>query len=120
MLLGASRTFAPYTHFSLDPFLSLVIVAPLFFVIGVVLYRLIGRRVAGSGSSPSIESLLVLFGVWLVLQNLAYAIWTGDTQSILPTYTMKSVPIPGDPAGVPSLFVFPASAAPLIFLTVLL
>jgi len=120
MMLGAYVTFALFTRFSLDPFLSLVIVAPLFFIIGVALYRLVGKRVAGAGSTPSIESLLVLFGVWLVLQNLAYAIWTGDTQSILTGYTMKSVKILGERVGVPSLFVFFASVASLVFLHVLL
>ena len=40
------------------------------------------------------ETLLLLFGVWLVLQNLAYVIWSGDTQSILTSYTMKSVSDP--------------------------
>lgn len=120
LMLGAYVTFALFSRFGLDPFLSLVIVAPLFFVIGVALYLLIGKRISGSGATPSIESLLVLFGVWLVLQNLAYAIWTGDTQSILTGYTMKSVKILGERVGLPSLFVFLASAASLIFLNVLL
>ena len=120
MMLGAYVTYALYTRFSLDPFLSLVIVAPLFFLLGVALYLAIGKRVARTGSTPSIESLLVLFGVWLVLQNLAYAIWSGDTQSILTGYTMKSVRILGERVGLPSLFVFLASAASLVFLHVLL
>ena len=49
------------------------------------------------------ESLLLLFGVWLVLQNLAYVIWTGDTQSILTSYTLKSVSLFGVRVGVPAL-----------------
>jgi len=66
------------------------------------------------------ESLLVLFGVWLVLQNLAYVIWTGDTQSILTGYTMKSIEVLGVRLGVPSILVFVASALSLLFLNVLL
>ena len=120
MMLGAYVTFTLFSRFSLDPFVSLVVVGPLFFLLGVLLYRAIGRRVARSGATPSMESLLLLFGVWLVLQNLAYVIWTGDTQSILTSYTMKSVRIAGVRVGVPSLLVFLASAASLIFLTVLL
>ena len=120
MMLGAYITFALFTRFGLDPFLSLVIVAPLFFVIGVALYWTIGRRVTGAGSSPSMESLLVLFGVWLVLQNLAYVIWSGDTQSILTSYTMKSVKVAGVRLGVTSVLVFFASASSLIFLNILL
>jgi branched-chain amino acid transport system permease protein len=106
MMLGAYATFSLFTRFSLDPFLSLFAVGPLFFLIGVVLHRLVVRRLPRSGTTPSMESLLLLFGVWLVLQNLAYLIWTGDTQSILTSYTMKSVPVLGVRVGVPSLFVF--------------
>jgi branched-chain amino acid transport system permease protein len=120
MMLGAYVTFALFTRFSLDPFASLVVVAPLFFLFGVLLYRLFGRRMAAPGSAPSIESLLLLFGVWLVLQNAAYVIWTGDTQSILTGYTMKSIEVAGVRLGLPSVYVFLASAASLIFLNVLL
>src|SRR6516162_9569746 len=44
MMLGAYTTFSLFTRFSLDPFLSLLVVGPLFFVLGVVLYRLVVRR----------------------------------------------------------------------------
>jgi branched-chain amino acid transport system permease protein len=120
MMLGAYAAYALFTRFGLDPFVSLVVVGPLFFVVGVLLYAAIGKRVAGVGSTPSIESLLVLFGVWLVMQNLAYVIWTGDTQSILTSYTMKSVEVFGVRLGVPSILVFVAGGLTLLFLNVLL
>jgi len=75
---------------------------------------------ATPGTAPSIESLLLLFGVWLVLQNAAYVIWTGDTQSILTSYTMKSIEIAGVRVGLPSVYVFLASVASLVFLNILL
>ncbi len=120
MMLGAYVTFTLFTRWNIDPFAGLVIVAPLFFVIGVVMYRALGKRVTQSGATPSIESLLILFGVWLVLQNLAYVIWTGDTQSILTDYTMKSVPLFGVRLGLPSVFVFIASIVSLVLLNLLL
>jgi branched-chain amino acid transport system permease protein len=120
MMLGAYVTFTLFSRFSIDPFVALLIVGPLFFLFGVLLYSAVGKRIVRSGATPSMESLLLLFGVWLVLQNLAYVIWTGDTQSILTAYTMKSIEIAGVRAGVPSLLVFVASAASLIFLNVVL
>ncbi len=120
MMLGAYVTLTLFSRFSIDPFVALIIVGPLFFLFGVLLYGAVGKRIVRSGATPSMESLLLLFGVWLVLQNLAYVIWTGDTQSILTSYTMKSVEIAGVRVGVPSLLVFLASAASLIFLHVLL
>jgi branched-chain amino acid transport system permease protein len=116
MMLGAYTTFTLFTHFSIDPFLSIVVVVPLFFAGGVALYRTVVRRLPRSGSTPSMESLLLLFGVWLVLQNLAYVLWSGDTQSILTSYTLKSVSLLGVRVGVPSLGVFGMSALSLLVL----
>ena len=120
LMLGAYATFTLYSRFHLDPFLSLAVVIPVFFGFGVLLYAGMVRRLPRSSSGPSIESLLLLFGVWLVLQNLAYAIWTGDTQSILTGYTMKSLSVLGVRVGVPSVAVFAVSAASLLALQVLL
>jgi branched-chain amino acid transport system permease protein len=120
LMLGAYTTFALFTRFGLDPFLSLGVVVPLFFVLGVLLYVSMVRRLPRSDAGPSIESLLLLFGVWLVLQNLAYAIWSGDTQSILTSYTMKSVSIGGVRVGVPTLAVFVVSGITLVLLEVIL
>ena len=82
MMLAAYATWALNDRFSLDPFLSMVIVAPAFFLLGMALYATLIRWLPRSAAGPSMQSLLLLFGVWLVLQNLAYAIWGGDTQSI--------------------------------------
>ncbi|HEY6065633.1 MAG TPA: branched-chain amino acid ABC transporter permease, partial [Thermoanaerobaculia bacterium] len=101
-------------------FLSLLVVIPLFYFLGILVYRGIVRRLPRSSSGPSMESLLLLFGLWLVLQNLAYALWTGDTQSILTGYTMKSVEVLGVRVGLPLVYVFAASAASLLFLNLFL
>ncbi|HQR45701.1 MAG TPA: branched-chain amino acid ABC transporter permease [Thermoanaerobaculia bacterium] len=120
LMLGAYVTLTLFERFQIDPFLGLAAVGPLFFVFGVGLFRAFGRRLRRSGGGPSMESLLLLFGVWLILQNLAYYVWSGDTQSILTGYTLKSVPVLGVRVGVPSLLVFGASAASLLVLTLLL
>src|SRR5712691_474730 len=72
MMLGAYVTYTLFSKFGLDPFLALGVVVPLFFLFGNVLYRTIVRRLPRSSGGPSMESLLLLFGVWLVLQNAAY------------------------------------------------
>jgi branched-chain amino acid transport system permease protein len=118
MMLGAYVTFTLHSKLSVDPFLSLVVVVPLFYFLGLALHPLLIRRLTRSTASggTSIESLLLLFGLWLVLQNLAYAIWTGETVSILTPYTMKSIPVLGVRVGLPQLFVFLASLGSLLFL----
>jgi len=120
MMLAAYVTLTLNTHFGLDPFLSLVVVAPLFFGIGVLLDLTLIRRLPRGGNAPSMQSLLLLFGLWLVLQNLAYVVWGGDTQSILTAYTMTSVPLLGERYGVPQLLVFGVSLLSLVVLNIVL
>ena len=120
MMLAAYVTLALNSHFGLDPFLSLVVVAPLFFGIGVLLDLTLIRRLPRGGNAPSMQSLLLLFGLWLVLQNLAYVVWGGDTQSILTAYTMTSVPLLGERYGVPQLLVFGVSLLSLVVLNIVL
>jgi len=120
MMLAAYVTLALNSHFGLDPFLSLVVVAPLFFGIGVLLDLTLIRRLPRGGNTPSMQSLLLLFGLWLVLQNLAYVVWGGDTQSILTAYTMTSVPLLGERYGVPQLLVFGVSLLSLVVLNIVL
>jgi branched-chain amino acid transport system permease protein len=120
LMLGAYATFTLYSRFGLDPYLSLAVVVPLFFGFGALLYLGMVRRLPRSSSGPSMESLLLLFGAWLVLQNFAYAVWGGDTQSILTGYTMKSAELAGVRVGVPSLAVFAVSAISLVVLELIL
>lgn len=120
MMLAAYVTFTLFTRFQLDPFLSLVVVVPLFYAFGLLLYHGLVKRLPRTGGAASIESLLLLFGLWLVLQNVAYAIWSGDTQTILTSYTLRSLPVAGLRVGVPNLLVFAVSAASLLVLHLVL
>jgi len=120
MMLAAYATFALNDRWGMDPFLSMVVVAPVFFLIGVGLYETLVRWLPKGTGGPSMQSLLLLFGVWLVLQNLAYAVWGGDTQSILTPYTMESVGLLGGRFGVPQILVFAASVLSLVALNLVL
>ena len=120
LMLGAYVTLTLFERFHVDPFASLVVVVPLFFGFGVLIDRVLVRRLPKSGSGPSMESLLLLFGLWLVLQNLAYAVWSGDTQSVLTGYTMRSVKLLGVRVGVPNLLVFAASLVSVVVLEIVL
>lgn len=72
----------------LDPIIGAAVSALLFFGLGMLLYRLAVRRVT---NAPPIASLLLLFGVWLCAQNLAYLIWGSEDQSIVTPYTYATL-----------------------------
>jgi branched-chain amino acid transport system permease protein len=79
LMIGAYATWWMWSAFGLNPLLAPLIIIPVFFLIGMAMERTMIQRVV---DQEPIISLLLLFGVWLVLQNLAYLLFTGDTRSI--------------------------------------
>src|SRR5476651_1384042 len=59
MMLGAYVTWSLFARFGLDPFASLIVVIPLFFLLGVGLYASLIRRLPRGATGPSMESLLL-------------------------------------------------------------
>jgi branched-chain amino acid transport system permease protein len=57
-----------------------------------------------------------LFGLWLVIQNLAVAIWGGEDQSIITPYTYKALTLYGFRVPVTRLIVFGVALAALTVL----
>ncbi len=88
LMLGAFMTlvYAQFGH--LDPLAGAFLNLPVFFVAGWLVYRWLVRRVM---TALPIASLLMLFALWLVVQNLALAIWGPDDQSIITPYTYKAL-----------------------------
>lgn len=83
IILGSYATFELSRQFGMDPLVSLVVVIPLFFIIGALLERGLMQHVAKA--APTI-GLLILFGVLVVLESVAILIWTTDTQVINTNY----------------------------------
>ena len=117
MMLGAFATFVLWQTFGLDPLLSLVVVAPLFFLLGAAIEVGLVRRVSGL---PPIVSLLLLFGVWLVMQSLAYLVFGGETRGIVTPYVQSVVHLGDVAISVTRLLVFVAGAVVLVALELFL
>src|ERR1700720_3018073 len=92
LMLGAYFVYELYTRFHIDPLLGVLLAFPLFFFIGVALYWLLIRRIPRS-DQPTLSPLLLLFGLWLVLQNLGYLIWGNADRAILTPRTFSTFEI---------------------------
>ena len=117
LMLGAYVTWWMWDAFHVDPLLAPIVVLPLFFLFGIVLERVAVRRVI---EQEPIVSLLLLFGVWLILQNIAYAIWTGDTRSIETPFIESTFKLGGIQLAWPRVYVFVAGALTLAVLQLFL
>ena len=103
MMWGAYFAFVLITRLGGNPFLAPIVIVPVFFVFGMFLQRYIVRRVMGA---PPISSLLLLFGVWLIMQNISYLIFSGDTKAITTKYTLLTFQLAGIPVSVNRMVVF--------------
>ena len=83
VMLGAYVTWWLFTNLGLDPFLSIPISMGCMFVLGYALQRFLINRVIPYGV---FMTLVLTFGISLVLIDLALIRFTGDYRSVTPTY----------------------------------
>jgi branched-chain amino acid transport system permease protein len=87
LMLGGYGTFWLFTLWHIDPFLSLLGVAPAMFALGLLLYAALFRFVVKAHEELRIKnSLLIGFGLTLVLHALAIRLWSADERSVTPAY----------------------------------
>jgi branched-chain amino acid transport system permease protein len=87
LMLGGYISFWMFALFTLDPFVSIVLSAPLLLLLGLVLHRGLFVFVERLDEETRIKnSLLVSFGLGLVIQNLAQFAWTADERSVNTVY----------------------------------
>ena len=93
LMLGGYGTFWLFTLWKIDPFLSLLGVAPAMFVLGLVLYGALFRFVVKAHEETRIKnSLLIGFGLTLVLHALAIQLWTADERAVTTAYCRRRDP----------------------------
>lgn len=117
LMLGAFMTLVYSRAWHLDPIAGAFLNMPLFFLAGVTVYATLVRRVR---QALPIASLLMLFGLWLVLQNTALAVFGSEDQSIITRYTYKALPLFDYRVAVTRLVVFAVALAVMAVLHVML
>ncbi|HXM57559.1 MAG TPA: branched-chain amino acid ABC transporter permease [Candidatus Dormibacteraeota bacterium] len=92
VITGAYLTWWLFATLHLDPFLSLPVVAAALFVFGYVLQRVLVNRVI---RAPLFFTLLLTFGVNLVLVNLLLVLFKADFRSVTPAYSGSGIGLGG-------------------------
>jgi branched-chain amino acid transport system permease protein len=92
IMIGGYVAFWMFNLYGIDPFLALIIVLPILFVIGWLLHLGLFSQVVQFDEEHRIKnSLLIGFGLTLVLQSLAIQLWSADERSITPAYATTSL-----------------------------
>jgi branched-chain amino acid transport system permease protein len=96
LMFGGYISFWLFTLLGLDPFVALPITMVSLFVIGIALDRLVFRYLTHlQGETRIKNSLLVSFGLTLILQNAALAAFTADERTIQLSYSGVGISIGG-------------------------
>lgn len=94
LMLGGYASFFAFTVWGLDPFVSLPLVFVVMFGFGVLLYLTLFRFVTRTEIHTRIKnSLLISFGLVLVLQAMAVRFFTADERTISTTYSLEAFTI---------------------------
>src|SRR5207245_429073 len=115
MMLGAYFVLELHERLGMDPLIGVLFAFPAFFLGGMLVYWLLVRWIPMS-DQPTLASLLLMFGLWLVLQNIGYLVWGNSDQAILTARTFRTVHL--GPILIPyiRLVVFAAAASSLAVL----
>jgi len=108
VMLGMFGAFWGHSLWRLDPFLSLLLWAPLMFAAGMLLYRLLLRKILPGGE---LNTLLYTAELSLLVANLALFAWTGDYRTINLAYGQQPVRPLGIAVAVPQAAAFALALA---------
>jgi branched-chain amino acid transport system permease protein len=119
IMAGAYAGWYLHSEFGIDPYLSLLPVGAVSFLVGIGLYRGLVHRLP-RGAAGGVQSLLLLFGLWLILRNAAYLLFTGNDQTLRTSYATRAALIGGALISLNRAAVFGVALLTLILLHILL
>ncbi len=89
--------------FGIDPYLSILIVAPAIYVLGLLTERIVVRPIL---HAPHAMQIFATFAVSVILQNLALTLWGPDYRSVQTSYSTTSFVVGQVSIAATSLYAF--------------
>ena len=108
VMVGMYVTWLLFTHAHVDPFVSVLITAPLMFLLGALIQRGVIQRVLGAAAE---NQILLTIGVGLLLSNTAMLLFTSDYQLLTTTYSSSSFSLFGISVSQSLVFAFVITGA---------
>ncbi len=103
MMLGMYGAYWMWALWDIDPYLSVFVVVPAIFALGLLVDRLIIRRTIGA---PEVTVVFATLGLSIFLQNAALTVWSADTRSVTTGYTGTAFTLGEVRASVPLVVSF--------------
>jgi len=103
MMVGMYLTFWLFHSHHMDPYLSIIAVAPALFVVGMGVQRLIIQPIF---DSSALMKIFATVGLFIALQNLALMLFRADFRTIQTSYSMSTVVVSNISISIPRLVAF--------------
>jgi branched-chain amino acid transport system permease protein len=103
LMIAMYIVFFLFAAFKLDPFIAIFVATPVLFAVGCAIYSGLIQQLRGEFEE---NSLILTWGIALVLVNLFTVAFTADYRSIVTGYSTQSVSLAGISLSVPMLLSF--------------
>ncbi len=117
LMLSMYASFWLFQLYGIDPYLSMLIIIPVFFLLGIAVQRITIQPIL---NAPPLNQIFMTVGLSMVLQNAALFIWTADYRTMKTSYSALTLKTAGLIISFPRLVAFLLAmaliAALLIFL----
>ncbi|MBX3005677.1 MAG: branched-chain amino acid ABC transporter permease [Anaerolineales bacterium] len=96
IMLGGYAAFWGFSLYGLDPFVALLLIVPLMFALGLGLHLGLFQWIVRAEEQPRIKnSLLIGFGLTLILHNVVIFMWGADDRAITTAYSLNALTLAG-------------------------
>ncbi|MCP4618701.1 MAG: branched-chain amino acid ABC transporter permease [Bradyrhizobium sp.] len=120
LVLASYGVFVINEHYGVDPLLAGVLITPLFFVFGLIAYRLYYETFEKRGSDAGVRGIAFFFGVAFIIEVLIIMQFGVDQRSVTASYIGKSLRIADMRIPYRMLVAFAVAAVLTILLTLYL
>jgi branched-chain amino acid transport system permease protein len=103
LMLSMYSSYWLFQLYGVDPYVSMIIVLPAFFIIGWAVQRIIIQPII---DAPPLNQIFATVGVSLVLQNAALFFWKADYRTVRTAYSGLSLKTAGLMISFPRLVAF--------------
>ena len=79
LMLGCFATYYLFGALGGIPLLAIPLLAPVFFLFGAILYLLVVRKIV---NAPELMSMLLTFGVSILIINISVLVWSGEMRIV--------------------------------------
>jgi branched-chain amino acid transport system permease protein len=120
LVLASYGVFIINEHYGVDPLVAGLLITPLFFVFGLIAYRLYYETFEKRGSDAGVRGIAFFFGVAFIIEVLIIMQFGVDQRSVTATYIGKSLRIADMRIPYRMLVAFAVATALTILLTLYL